>query len=332
MREIAEAAGLSTATISRALAAHPRIPDATRRRVHDLAASLGYHSNPLLSAYARQRRGATTRTDTTTLAYVTNFPTADAWRENPFYERLFLGAGDQARANGYHLEHFWMRSPGMTGKRLSDILDSRGIVGVCVAPTPIVRRLDLDWARFCCVTVGYSLQHPVLHRTAPHHFQAVLDAGRALWRRGYTRIGLCLHADTSHCVNDLWLAAAMLTRRHNPKSPLKVFIHDETSLARVPRWVRKERLQALLSDNHDARHILLRAGIATPGDIDYVTLNRTRDDAEIAGIDQRPEAVGAAAIDLLLGLLQRGERGVPHIPVTSMIDGEWIEGVAAPPR
>lgn len=325
MREIASAAGVSTATVSRALGVDPRITEDTRRRVRDLAESLGYRVSPLLSAYARQRRGVVRGVEATTLAYVTNFPTADEWRRNPFYARLFSGASAQARQHGYKLEHFWMREPRMTAARFGDILHSRGISGLCIAPTPVVRRLDLDWSRFCCVTIGYSLLEPLLHRTAPHHFEAVLDASRRLWNRGYTRIGLCLDAATSPCVNDLWLAGALLTGRHNPSAPLKVFLYDETSLRDVPAWMAEERLQAVLSD--DTRTLRSPAGLrARERDaVDYVTLNWIQTDADGPGINQRPDAIGAAAIDQLVGLLQRGEFGVPRIPVTSMIDGEWVE-------
>ena len=326
MKEVASAAGVSTATVSRALGVDPRITEATRRRVRDLAASLGYRCNPLLSAYARQRRGVTRGAEATTLAYVTNFPTADEWRRNPFYALLFAGASEQARRNGYKLEHFWMRQPGMTGARFAEILHSRGISGLCIAPTPIVRHLDLEWSLFCCVTIGYSLLQPVLHRTAPHHFQAVLDAARNLWARGHTRIGLCLHAATSPCVNDLWLAGAMLTRRHNPRAPLEVFLYDDASLSEVPAWVAEERLQAVLSDDPRVLDAQEPARAGGPPPVDYVSLNWIQDETRGPGVDQRPAAVGAAAIDQLLALLQRGEFGIPRIPVTAMVDGEWVEG------
>ena len=224
-----------------------------------------------------------------------------------------------------------MRQPGMTAARFGDILHSRGISGVCVAPTPVVRHLDLAWSRFCCVTIGYSLLRPVLHRTAPHHFQAVLDATRRLWGRGHTRIGLCLHAATSPCVNDLWLAGALLTRRHNPGAPLEVFLYDDATLSDVPAWIAKERLQAVLSD--DPRVLRPSSAVLEPDSapVDHVTLNWIQAESGGPGINQRPDAVGAAAIDQLLGLLQRGEFGVPRIPVTSMVDGEWVEG-AEPAR
>lgn len=43
-----------------------------------------------------------------------------------------------------------------------------------------------------------------------------------------------------------------------------------------------------------------------------------------AGIDQRADHIGAFAMELLAGMVTRGERGVPAAPHTTMINGTWI--------
>jgi DNA-binding LacI/PurR family transcriptional regulator len=327
MKEVAAAAGVSAATVSRALGLDPQIPVATRTRIQKLATKLGYVPDPLLSAFARRRRGKSSGSEVTTLAYVTNFPTADEWRANPFYAPMFQGASGHAARNGYKLEHFWLGEPGMTGERLSRILYSRGIVGLIVAPTPVARsRLTLDWSRFSCVTIAYSLLRPDLHRVTPHHFHSLLNADRKLRRLGYTRIGFCIYEGTSGRVDDLWLAAALLTQRRHPESPLKVFLFTDDTRHRVPEWARSEQLEVLVSDNPQALAQLRSAGIRSPGEIDFATLNWVKTEPEIAGINQRPAAIGAAAVDLVVAQIRRGERGIPEIPVTSMVEGAWVNG------
>lgn len=327
MKEVAAKAGVSAATVSRALGMDPQIPPKTRERIKKVAAKLGYIPDPLLSAFARQRRGKSAGSEITTIAYVTNFATADEWLRNPFYSPLFLGAKAQAGRNGYKLETFWLREPGMTGERFSRILHNRGIGALCIAPTPSVRsRLALDWTKFSCVTIGYSLLRPDLHRATPHHFHALLTASRRLWRLGYSRIGLCLYANTSSRVDDLWLAGALLTRQQHPQTPLQVFLFTDETLPQIARWVLENRIDVVLSDNQIALQELRRHGLRIPGEVDYSTLNWINSEPEIAGIDQRPEAIGAAAIDLVIAQLRRGERGVPDIPVTSMVEGVWING------
>lgn len=328
MLDIAAAAGVSAATVSRALGSDPQIPETTRRRIQKTATQLGYRPDPLVSALARRRRrGDSEGSEVTTLAYVTNFSTADEWKENPFYAPMFKGAADHAARNGYRLEHFWLREDGMTGERLSRILYNRGIVGVLVAPTPVARsRMNLDWPRFSAVTIGYSLIRPDLHRVTPHHFHALLAADRKLRRLGYARIGFCIFEGTSGRVDDLWLSGALLTARHHPASPMKIFLFNDDTRAKIADWALSEKLEVVVSDNPQARDELRRRGIRSPGEIDFATLNWTKADPDIAGIDQRPAAIGAAAIDLLVAQIRRGERGVPDIPVTSMVEGAWVNG------
>lgn len=333
MKDIAAAAGVSASTVSRALGMDPQIPDDTRLRVQKIAAKLGYRPDPLLSAFARQRRGKSTGSEITTIAYVTNFPTSDEWRSNPFYAPLFRGASEQALRNGYKLEHFWLRESGMTGEGLSRILYNRGIGALCIAPMPAARgRLRLDWARFSCVTIGYSLLRPDLHRTTPHHFHAILVAARKLWKLGYSRIGFCLYEGTSSRVDDLWLAGALLTGRHHPGAALRPFLFNDDTLRDIPAWAAAEKIEVIVSDNQHVLRELRRQGVRAPGDIDFATLNWVGTEPEIAGIDQRPASIGAAAVDLVIAQLRRGERGVPEIPVTSMVEGVWVDGPSVGPR
>lgn len=327
MKEVAAAAGVSASTVCRALGMDPQIPESTRKRIQKVATSLGYRPDPLLSAFAQRRRGRTAGTEITTLAYLTNFETAEDWKEHGFYGLLYKGARAQALRNGYKLEHFWMREPGITGARLSRILYSRGIVGVFIAPTPNDRaQLDLDWPLFSSVTVGYSLLQPVLHRTTAHHFHAFLVANRTLRQRGYTRIGFCLYRGTSTRVDDLWLSGALLSHHHHPDAPVKVFLFNDDTRADIPKWAVAERLEVVVSDNPIALSELQRGGVRAPGDIDFANLSWTKANPEIAGIDQRPESIGAAATDLLIAQIRRGERGIPDIAVTSMVEGAWVNG------
>jgi hypothetical protein len=44
-----------------------------------------------------------------------------------------------------------------------------------------------------------------------------------------------------------------------------------------------------------------------------------------SGIDQRAEAIGAAAASQLHARIQCGEKGIPEIPSVTMIKGRWSE-------
>jgi LacI family transcriptional regulator len=53
---------------------------------------------------------------------------------------------------------------------------------------------------------------------------------------------------------------------------------------------------------------------------------------ELAGIDQNANLVGEAAVDLLIGQLQRNERGLPDYPKTTLVGGTWVDGASVRPR
>ena len=52
-------------------------------------------------------------------------------------------------------------------------------------------------------------------------------------------------------------------------------------------------------------------------------------DAGVSGVDQNSHLVGAVAVDLLVGALQRGQRGVPETPVRMAVGGVWRVGESA---
>jgi LacI family transcriptional regulator len=42
--------------------------------------------------------------------------------------------------------------------------------------------------------------------------------------------------------------------------------------------------------------------------------------------------VGALAVEMLLGLMHRNEKGVPANPSETLLTGQWREGRTLPPR
>lgn len=326
MKQVAEKAGVSPSTVCRALSSNPQIPPETRERVRAVATEMGYKIDPLLSAFASRRRGKIQGSEATTIAYITKFSTADSWRQNPYYLQLYNGALARAEYLGYKLEHFWLKEPGMDGKKLSRMLYNRGISAVCVPPTPRVRgHISFDWERFSCVAIGYSVLRPNLHRTAPHHFHGMLMAVRELRRLGYRRIGFCIFTDTSRRVDDLWLAGILLCQQSLPDLVVKYLIFDDHSIKHLPEWTVREGLEVVIGGDPVVFRELRQSGLF-PDRVDYVAGSWEGPESGLAGIDQRPDQIGATTIDLVIAQVQRGERGIPAVPITTMVEGRWRTG------
>jgi LacI family transcriptional regulator len=133
LADIAAKAGVHVTTVSLAIRNHPRLPEATRTRIQNLAKEMGYTPDPLLKALIAYRGQVMARRNPPTLAYVTNWNTRWGWKKVTAHPQFHAGAEATARALGYNLEHFWMREPDLTQERLSSILYSRGITGLIIA-------------------------------------------------------------------------------------------------------------------------------------------------------------------------------------------------------
>ncbi|HWL54678.1 MAG TPA: LacI family DNA-binding transcriptional regulator [Chthoniobacteraceae bacterium] len=321
--DVAAAAGVSPSTVSRALRNHSDIPPATCERIQALAETMGYRPDPLISALLA-RRFQKTGAEIGTIAYVTTFSTREGWRYG-FFGKLFEGAREQALKRGYLIEPFWLKEPKMTGRRLSEILVSRGIRGLLVPPLErAYGHLRLQWERFSCATIGYSMIRPSLHRATPHHFHNTLLALRTLRQAGFRRIGVSIPAETNRKVGENFLAAALFYQRRYGERSLLIFVSNFKTGDELRRgireWIDRERPDCIFGP-----HNIEAMGCLRPGDPLLVGQGGSGIGCNYPHIDEKPRLVGAAAVDLIIGQIQRNETGVPVDPKVVMVEGKWVD-------
>lgn len=331
MASVAAKAGVSAMTVSRSFRNDPSIPEATRQRVRRLAAQLGYRPDPGVSqlmARLRQSRLAASEP----IAWLTTHPTASGWRKNPASAEYHHGAEAQAAELGYKLEEFWLCAPGMSDRRMSDILRSRGIRGVLVAPLyEAGRRIDLDWAHFASATCGgFSLLQPALHRAITHHLNAIRFACAALRDLGYRRIGLAINEDLDRRSSGMWLASILREQladaEENRVPPL---VASEWSADNLLDWMRRHRPDVVISF-YTALEWMRAGGVRVPKDCGFALLNLEA--PGVAGIDEHRADVGAAAVNLVVEQLQAHRLGLPARPKVVMTECVWVDGATAPRR
>jgi DNA-binding LacI/PurR family transcriptional regulator len=97
IRDVAQAAGVSISTVSRALSGKGRIPDATRARIRSLADELGYTPHPAARSLASGRTGLVA----TVVSLPGNAPLA--FTEIDYYVELTSAATRAALERGYAL-------------------------------------------------------------------------------------------------------------------------------------------------------------------------------------------------------------------------------------
>ncbi|MHA3774998.1 LacI family DNA-binding transcriptional regulator [Verrucomicrobiota bacterium sgz303538] len=329
MQQIADAAGVSRMAVSLALRNSPKISRETTQRIREIAEKLGYRPNPMVAALMTQLRHGREVKRPSTIAYVTAYPTEDGWKRPGPFVAFREGARRRAEQLGYTLEEWWLRRPGMTEQRFCDILDTRNIHGLIIAPLPPGGgELCLDWKRFCMATIGYSVTAPDLHRASNHQYGTITLALQELTRRGYKRIGLALCMETDSRVNHHWSAGMMVYQQQIPEDQRVPPLLAEGPFGRhFAAWFSEHRPDVVLSHEWQVMRILDSLGLRVPHDVGFAHLALgDREQYQWAGMDQNSELVGAAAVDLVDAQLRHNERGAPEVAKTVLIPGRWISG------
>jgi DNA-binding LacI/PurR family transcriptional regulator len=325
---IAAAAGVSRMTVSRALRNARGVDPATHRRVLAVVKKMGWRPNPFVSAFMSYVRTKRIHGDTGVIAYLTSDYTPRGWDSLGAYTRFHQGARERAENRGYRLEVFRLREQGMTARRLGQVLYARGIRGVVVSPLLSAHaHLNLDWEKFSAAAIGYSLLKPSLSRATNDQCDTMLLALRELRKLGYERIGLMMPHHDDARVYYHWSSAFLSHHwRYQPSTRPLLYLparwRDDAAIA----WIRQARPQVVVSTSSDFLGTLLQSGFDIPRELGVVMLDWSKSHAPAAGVDQRAEEVGGAAVDIVVDQINKNEAGVPACPKTVTMTGQWIPG------
>jgi LacI family transcriptional regulator len=331
--DIAKKAGVHRATVARALRDHPRISKETRGQVQKLARDMGYRINPLVAALMQSRR-STRKSKNIVIAYVTRYPTCFGWRP-PQLDRPDYFPGAQARAKelGYKLEHFWLGEPGMTPERFSNVLTTRNISGVLMGRLPPgVEEVRLMWERFSCVALGRTLRTPRLHYVTEDHYAGAALAVRQMIAGGSKRIGfVSTDRDDSPGVMNRWLGGFLreqfkLGQRDRVAPYLYKSQPGADNALQFERWLARWKPDALLVTEMPPLLSWMKMLGRNPKSIPTATLVNEKPERGYTGIYCDHGKLGGLAVETLVGLMVRGEVGVPDDPHEVLLSGKWIKG------
>jgi LacI family transcriptional regulator len=330
LKNIGDSCAVSKATVSLALRDDPRIPEATRARVKQAAAKLGYRMNPLVSAHSSYVRTSKQSKTTTVLGYLTNWATSAQPASNLVNERCLSGMHARAAELGYRVDHFQLLEPGLTERRLSRILAARNIVGVVVADLAKAHsELDLDWQNVASVAIGYGLRFPLIHRVCHDQYGSMRLLLSKLTSLGYKRIGLAMEHRQDERTNNLILAAYLAHHHQAGNAPVVPLLSREWDKPTLVKWYRKNKPDIIVSVLDDVVTWLRDAGISVPAQVGFASVCVLK--TEGAGIYQHFESIGAAAVQSLVSQLYANQRGLPQHPQTTLILGSWQAGKSVRP-
>lgn len=334
VRDLAAKIGVSRATVSLALRNHPRLSEETRLRVRAEAERLGYRPNALVSALMTQVRRSRVKRSGEGLAFLTSYAQKDEWREAPTVAAYFEGASRQAERLGFRLEPYWLGPLAAQSGQVARTLRARAVRGAILAPVPLgIGAVDLRWEAIQAVAIGYSFEQRAPHRVTHNQFNGMLACYARLRHAGHKRIGLVMHREADERVHHYWMAGFYTGRQVHGGASLPMLFQEDwhdrpEDRAQFLRWFEKHRPDAIIGILPDLPLKWLRAaGVKVPAEVSYAGLDINPSQVgDVAGVRQNSEGLGAAAVDLVAGGLQRNELGLPEHARLLQMDGLWCEG------
>jgi LacI family transcriptional regulator len=233
------------------------------------------------------------------------------------------GARQRAAELGYDVEIWRPEADGITPERLRQILGARDSWGIIFPPVPeTAMRYDFDLRGFSAVTIGTSLQTPSMHRVAHNHFQGIQLACDRLRAKGCERIGfVCTQAGNAR-INGKWYGGFLERQLHWPAAHrLRPLVLKSDGRETLKHWLREKRPDALLIGE-----TLIGSWLETITRLPRVVWLTLGGEARKAwGVNELPEVVGRAAVELVVGQIHRNERGGQTPAHNLFIDGMWVE-------
>jgi LacI family transcriptional regulator len=330
LAQIAREAGVSRATVSLCLRNKAGPGEETRSRVLKIAQRLGYVPDAKLTSMMARIRDTRPK-DFLPIAWLNTHHDEKAWHYYKFMSPYLEGARERCGELGYRIEEIWTRSPHMTPRKVSQILDGRGIEGVIIGPP--ASEINLNWENRAGVALGTELLTPRLHRIRPEAVFNFLLSLNLLRQAGFQRIGVCLSRWIDQSAGHVHSGMIEHLASKAPKgtfiSPLFLEQSDSNALElqhRIQAWVKTEKPRVIVTQDNRLLDWLADLGVKVPEQIGVFHLAIDDDVLDWAGIISHKREQGRAAAELVISLVQNRQFGVPKIALDTTVRGIWSPG------
>jgi len=354
LADIAKAAGYALGTVSMALRNHHKIAPTTRAKIHAVAEQLGYRPDPRLSqlmhALSRRRTPAFR-------SIIQAFSTLPKGQENRYVRDVIDGAAAKAAELGYGFRTDMLPLPGPASARMQRQLKAQGVEGLMLLPFHTGRSCHglLDWDRFSVISTNGGIGEPEFDQVTPHWYSSMRLILTQLRAHGYRRVGVLVHTEIDTLVGNK-LRAALATFPQSPAEPFEVheyafsgslvvtagskpeapFKHSQeigvADKAGIVEWFSAVKPEALLITGYlFVERIVELLRLDVPGPVGIAVMDAP-EDTRYAGTVEPARLVGARAIELLHTKLQTGGGRRESVQDTTLVRGQWRDGISLPVR
>ena len=326
---IAAKAGVSKMSVSRCLRGHPNNSKATQARVRKIAAEMGYHPNPMIASLMSDIRSRKPQDCSTVIGVLDDFE----GRRPPLYQSSWDehldGMKAAAQDLGYKLEVFRYREQQWNERTLSRILWARNVRGLIVPyQLQIVDLRAADLTNCACVSLGYTLSEPNLHKVCPDFSNGMRLALKRLADLGYRKPAFVTTENNYVRTKQLFLSSYLADRFLAGESPLVLTLDGvEANVGdQLKPWLDREKPDCLISTFHAVATSAQRLGYRLGPDLGYVQLNWTPFSQGIAGVKNRNRLQGRLAVNLVNAAILSNDYGVPEEAFVHLVKNEWVPG------
>lgn len=344
LRDIARRLNVSHATVSMALRNNPRISEKRRLEVRRVADEIGYRPDPMLSSLVAYRQRKQEHPIVSTIAWVNRWADPKQLRRYKEFDEYWKGAEQAAKELGYKLEEFVVNEE-LRGARLNDILLARGIQGIMIPPhasNDSWSDIGIEWDKFSVVRFGFSIADLRAHMIGSDQMRSAELAVQKISEAGYRSIGLVTNKafdfKTAGNFRMGFIHAREMSEGLKEVPPL---ILDEPILVdggsgevceRVADWIRENEVDAIFTSEIGLPQTLEKGGIRIPDDVAVASTSVMERFGIDAGIDQNPFEIGAVAVHVLVGRLNRNDKGEPDHCRRVLVEGNWVPGSSLPEK
>lgn len=292
IREIAKAAQVSVATVSRVLNGHPYVSEEKRRRVEEVMRQAGYSPNSNAVHLATGRTG--------------RVGVVLPYSHHPYFHALLGGLMEEALQHHYTALLCQTDYDPQLERHYLQMLKTKQVDGVVLCSHELPWSEILPYAADGPIVACETVQHDEVSSVFTNHYEAFLTGMRYLIRHGHQRIGYCIGRRESESSRQRYAAYRdALSEIGRPLLEEWIF-EDCTDLGDGMRVLDRvaamaERPTALLiTGDEAAAGVLLRSrqlGISIPEELAVIGFdNQPISEAlELTTIDQHLHEIGRQA-------------------------------------
>jgi LacI family transcriptional regulator len=187
------------------------------------------------------------------------------------------------------------------------------------------------WDEFPAVVTGVRTREPGLSFACSDHHALALEAFKKAVALGYRRPALVLDGVIDELTEGRFAAGFLTAQSHSVAEGDRTSPFFEVTAARHDRtifseWLKANQPDVIFTLYHEVERWLDGLGLRVPQDLGLIQYEWREDHREWAGMDQRNDLVGEAALDMLISMVHHNDHGVPANPRATMIGSTWVDG------